>query len=169
MIQERQLVDPALTAKLFTIHDALELAGIPHAVGGAINLIFCTRHPRRTSDVDINISLGVEHAGGVLDALPETVARGPADVRTVTDCGQVRLCWEGTKLDLFFNNLPIHEEAARSCATAWLEGREIPVLDVASLVAFKAMFDRPVDWTDIENIVDSNHGPVAVRPVASPR
>ena len=36
----------SLVEKLFFILDALESAGIPHAVGGAIALAFCTRDGR---------------------------------------------------------------------------------------------------------------------------
>ena len=35
-----------------------------------------------------------------------------------------------------------------------LEDREIPVLDGASLIVFKAMFDRTRDWADIEAVIE---------------
>lgn len=152
-------MDAGLTEKLFAVHDALDLGGIPHAVGGAIDLVFCARRPRGTSDLDINIFLDAGQARRVLEALPAAVDRGQDDVRTVNERGQVRLWWEGTSLDLFFNNLPIHEQAARSCVTGRLGDREIPILDAASLVTFKAMFDRPADWSDIANIVDADPAP----------
>lgn len=161
MIQTRNPVEPRLAEKVFAIHDALESAAIPHAVGGAIDLVFCTENPRRTSDVDINIFLPVEQAERTLAALPAEIARGPADAKTIRDSGQVRLWWELTSVDLFFNNLPVHEEAARTRRIARLDGRELPILDVASLVTFKAMFDRPTDWRDIEMIIAGNRDTVA--------
>lgn len=160
-MKSKQEVDAALAAKLFALHDALDAAGIPHAVGGAIDLLFCTDCPRGTEDLDLNIFLEASQAERVLDALPDPVRGSPDDVETVIDRGQVRLWWEETSVDLFFNNLPVHEEAARSRRTARLGGREIPILDVASLVTFKAMFDRPTDWIDIENIIDLNRDTAA--------
>jgi hypothetical protein len=35
-----------------------------------------------------------------------------------------------------------------------LADREVPVLDCASLVVFKAMFDRTKDWADIEAVAE---------------
>lgn len=161
MIEARSPLNPQLAEKLFAVHDALERAGIPHAVGGAIDLVFCAEHPRETSDLDMNIFLGVDQAERVLDALPEPVARARVDLETILDRGQVRLWWGGTSVDLFFNNLPVHEEIARARQTGLLEEREIPIVDPASLVIFKAMFDRPNDWRDIENIMALHRDPVA--------
>lgn len=169
ILQARRPVDARLADKLFAVHDALEHAGIPHAVGGAIDLVFCSERPRETSDLDMNVFLGVDQAERVLDALPGSVARENGDLETIVERGQVRLWWGSTSVDLFFNNLPVHEEIARARQTGLLEEREIPIVDPASLVAFKAMFDRPNDWRDIENIMALDRDPVefAARRVAS--
>lgn len=53
---------------------------------------------------------------------------------------------------MFLNNLPLHEAAAEGVVWVPLEGRRIPVLDCASLVIFKSMFDRTRDWADIEAV-----------------
>lgn len=168
MLQARKPVEARLAGKLFAVHDALERAGIPHAVGGAINLVFCAERPRDTSDLDMNIFLGVDQAERVLGALPDAIAREDRDLATIAERGQVRLWWGETSVDLFFNNLPVHEEIARNRQTALLEEREIPIVDPASLVTFKAMFDRPADWLDIENIMALDRDPVefAARRVA---
>lgn len=161
MIEARSWVEARLAGKLFAVHDALESAGIPHAVGGAIDLVFCAEHPRETSDLDMNVFLGVDQGERVLAALPGQVERSEVDLETIVERGQVRLWWGGTSVDLFFNNLPVHEEIARARQTALLEQREIPIVDPASLVTFKAMFDRPNDWRDIENIMALDRAPVA--------
>lgn len=146
--------------RLFAVLDALDAAGIPHAVGGAIALAFCTKNPRGTRDIDLNVFVGVDKADSVLASLPSEVSHGPEDVRTIRDTGQVRLSWGETPVDLFFNNLPLHQEVAAGKVTVPLEGREIPVLDASSLVVFKSMFDRARDWVDIQDILE--HDPAAV-------
>ena len=56
------MTEPGLAAKLVALHDALDEAAIPHAVGGAIALGYYAE-PRATIDVDINVFVPVtEHA-----------------------------------------------------------------------------------------------------------
>jgi hypothetical protein len=143
-----------LVERLFGVHDALKSAGIPHAFGGAIALAYCTNDPRGTRDLDINIFLPVDEASEVLSRLPDPVGVEDEDLKTILRDGQVRLRWDDTPVDLFFNNLPFHEVVAQGVIEVPLEGRTIPVLDASSLVVFKAMFDRTRDWADIEAVVD---------------
>lgn len=149
-----------LVERLFAVLDALDSAGIPHAVGGAIALAFCTKDPRGTRDIDLNVFVGVEKAESVLASLPAEVDHDAEDAERIRKTGQVRLSWDETPIDLFFNNLPLHEEVAAGRVTVPLEGREIPVLDASSLVVFKSMFDRARDWVDIQDILEQD--PVAV-------
>lgn len=141
-----------LIDKLFAIHDALEAQSLPHAFGGAIALAYCVEEPRGTRDLDVNIFCDAADAGKVLEALPEGVEVSAADVEKVERDGQARLFWDGVPIDVFLNNLPLHE--AVSAAVVWvpLQGRKAPVLDCASLVVFKSLFDRTKDWADIEAI-----------------
>ena len=74
------------------------------------------------------------------------------DVAKVKREGQARLDWDGTPIDVFLNNIPLHDAVAASVAWVRLEGRDIPVLDCASLAIFKAFFDRTKDWADLEAI-----------------
>jgi hypothetical protein len=53
------------------------------------------------------------------------------------------------------NNHPFHREVAKGVRWVPLAGRDIPVLDCASLIVFKALFNRTKDWADIEAIVES--------------
>ena len=50
--------EPGLPEKLIALHHALDDAGIPHAVGGAIALGYYAE-PRATIDVDINVFVPV--------------------------------------------------------------------------------------------------------------
>ena len=141
-----------LVDKLFAIHDALAERSLPHAFGGAIALAYCVEEPRGTRDLDVNIFCDAADARRVLETLPEGVAVSAEDIAAVERDGQARLFWDGVPVDVFLNNLPLHE--AVSAAVVWvpLEGRQAPVLDCASLVVFKSFFDRTKDWADIEAV-----------------
>jgi hypothetical protein len=141
-----------LVDKLFAVHDSLKAQSLPHAFGGAIALAYCVEEPRGTRDLDVNVFCDAANARKVLRALPDGVQVGAGDIEKVERDGQARLFWDGVPIDVFLNNLPLHE--AVSAAVVWvpLEGREAPVLDCASLVVFKSFFDRTKDWADIEAV-----------------
>ena len=141
-----------LVEKLFAIHDALQAESLPHAFGGAIALAYCVEEPRGTRDLDVNIFCDAAGAAEVLGALPDGVRVRPEDVAVVERDGQTRLIWDGVPVDVFLNNLPLHEAVAGAVVWVPLQGRQVPMLDCASLVIFKAMFNRTKDWADIEAI-----------------
>lgn len=141
-----------LVEKLFVIHDALGEAGLAHAFGGAIALAYCTDEPRGTRDLDVNIFTAAANAERVFAALPEEIDVTPENLANVLRDGQDRLMWDGTPIDIFLNNVPFHETVAEGVVWVPLAGREVPVLDCASLVVFKALFNRTKDWADIEAV-----------------
>jgi hypothetical protein len=141
-----------LVEKLFSIHDSLTEAGLIHAFGGAIALAYCVEEPRGTRDLDVNIFVDASEAERALKTLPQGVKVRKKDIAKVKRDGQARLDWDGTPIDVFLNNIPLHEAVAAAVVWVRLEGREIPVLDCASLTIFKAFFDRTKDWADIEAI-----------------
>ena len=144
-----------LVEKLFAIHDSLTEAGFAHAFGGAIALAYCVEEPRGTRDLDVNIFVDASEARTVLAALPDDVRVRQKDVAQVERDGQARLDWDGTPIDVFLNNMPLHEAVASAVVWVPLEGREAPVLDCASLVIFKAFFDRTKDWADLEAVAQA--------------
>jgi len=141
-----------LVQKLLAVHDALTAAGLAHAFGGAIALAYCTEEPRGTRDLDVNIFTDVAHAKKALAALPNEVVVSADDINVVTKEGQTRLWWDDTPIDVFLNNHPFHDVVANGVTWVPLASREIPVLDCASLVVFKALFNRTKDWADIEAV-----------------
>jgi hypothetical protein len=141
-----------LVEKLFAIHDALAVQSLPHAFGGAIALAYCIEEPRGTRDLDVNIFCDAADAANVLAALPDGVRVGKRDIEAVSRDGQTRLDWDGVPVDVFLNNLPLHEAVANAVVWVPLQGRQIPVLDCASLVVFKSFFNRTKDWADIEAV-----------------
>jgi hypothetical protein len=149
-----------LVDKLFAIHDSLNKASIPHAFGGAIALAYCVEEPRGTRDLDVNIFVDSAKAGPTLACLPPGVKVTGNDVAKVERDGQTRLDWDGTPVDVFLNNVPLHQAVASAIVWVPLAGREIPVLDCASLAIFKAFFDRTKDWADLEAIAQATPGDI---------
>ncbi|HET7589899.1 MAG TPA: hypothetical protein VFK14_06910 [Solirubrobacterales bacterium] len=148
-------MNPELVEKLLAIHRALKAHSLPHAFGGAIALAYCVEEPRGTRDLDLNIFVDAGDAGRALGALPDGVRVSKADVKTVERDGQTRLFWDGVPVDVFLNNLPLHAEVANGVLWVPLGGEQIPVLDCASLVVFKALFSRARDWGDIEEVAET--------------
>jgi hypothetical protein len=141
-----------LVEKILAVHAALKARSLPHAFGGAIALAYCVEEPRGTRDLDVNIFVDAENAAQALSALPDGVVVGNADIEKVKRDGQARLFWDGVPIDVFLNNLPLHEEVANGVVWVEMEGEQVPVLDCASLVIFKSFFSRTRDWGDIEDV-----------------
>jgi len=141
--------------RLLAVHDGLDAASIPHAIGGAIALGYCTLEPRGTRDLDLNVFVRPARVKEVFAALPAAVAITGLDLEHAERDGQVRLWWDQTPIDLFFSVLPFHDQVAREVRQVTFEGRTIPVIGCNALALFKAMFDRTRDWADIEAMVEA--------------
>src|ERR1051326_438401 len=113
---------------LLAVHDGLDRAGIPHAVGGAIALAYCTLDPRGTRDLDFNVFVGPERAREVLAALPNGIEVSGERLERLERDGQVRLHAGTTPVDLFLSVLPFHDHVAGQVRQVPFEGRSIPVL-----------------------------------------
>jgi hypothetical protein len=161
-------MNPELVEKLLAIHRALKAHSLPHAFGGAIALAYCVEEPRGTRDLDVNIFVDAGDAARALEALPDGVRVSKDDIKTVKREGQTRLFWDGVPVDVFLNNLPLHEEVASGVLWVPLGEEQIPVLDCASLVVFKSLFNRARDWGDIEEVAEATPSDVeaAVKTVA---
>lgn len=140
----------ALVERIRQVHAALSGAGIPHAFGGALALAYAVAQPRGTVDIDVNVFVDPARARFVFRSLPAGVSWGDDDLAAIRRDGQVRVWWERTPLDLFFNTAPFHENTARNARTVPFAGGEVPVLHPNDLAVFKAFFDRPKDWVDLE-------------------
>jgi hypothetical protein len=144
-----------LADRMLAVHDALEAGGFPHAIGGAIALGYCVLEARATQDVDVNVFVSPERTRDVFEVLPPAIERDGSQLERAERDGQVRLRWGGTPIDLFFSVLPFHDEVGRNVRHVTFGDRTIPVLSCTSLAVFKAMFDRPRDWIDIEAMVEA--------------
>lgn len=154
-----------LAERLLAIHDALAQAELPHAFGGAIALAYCTLEPRGTRDLDLNVFLTPDRVRDVFAALPDPVTVTALNLEQAERDGQVRIWWQDTPIDVFFDVLPFHHEVAKGTRQVSFAGRTIPVLGCSALAVFKAMFDRTRDWADIEAMIEA--GAIDVREVAT--
>ena len=142
-----------LAERIVALHSALARQRLPHAFGGAIALAYWTLDPRGTSDIDLNVFLPAADAERGLRALPDGVTHSAETAAAIVRDGQVRVWWDETPVDLFFDYEPVHADAARNRRTVPFGETQIPVLGPVELAVFKAMFDRTRDWADIEAMV----------------
>jgi hypothetical protein len=142
-----------LASKILAAHEMLDSLRVPHQFGGAIALAWY-RSPRATTDIDLNVTVAPKDAAPVLGALTHLgVSISTAEKRAIARDGQARLDWDGSYLDLFFATLDLHREMASSARMVRFGPAEIPILSPEHLIVCKAIFDRPKDWVDIEEMV----------------
>jgi hypothetical protein len=148
----------SLPEKVIAIHEGFRKARIPHAIGGALALAYYAE-PRATIDVDVNVFVSVERWQEVVDALVSLGVDGddldPADLQRD---GQCRLWWGDNPVDLFFTNEEIHEEMPKGVRRVPFADTTLPILAPEHLAVCKAMYSRPKDWLDIEQMLIAADG-----------
>ena len=145
--------EPSLPDKVIAVHERLREAKIPHAIGGALALAYYAE-PRATIDIDLNVFLPSERWQEVVDALtPLGVNAGKLDPMALQRDGQCRLWWGDNPVDLFFAYDEIHDEMRKKARRVPFAGTTLPILAPEHLAVCKAMFDRPKDWLDIEQML----------------
>lgn len=140
--------------QVIAIADALAGCGIEFAIGGAIAFGYAAE-PRGTIDIDINVFMGPDNAAPTLECLsamglPFDFEQGEAEARS---SGQLRINWKGTFIDLFFAYAEFHESCHERVRRVPFGGITVPILSAEDIVIFKALFNRPKDWLDIEQVV----------------
>ncbi len=117
-------------------------------------------YARATVDGDVNVFVPMDGARPALDAL----AAAGLDIlpdeaaRVAAERGDGRLYVDGVRIDLFFDSIPLHTDAAARTRTVWIGEKPFPALSPEDLVVLKALFNRAKDWTDIERIVAAMGG-----------
>lgn len=151
--RRRPGTEPTLPGKVTAIHDQLQAAKIPHAIGGALALAYYAE-PRATIDIDVNVFVPASKWQRVFEALESLgVDAGNLDTAALERDGQCRLWWNDNAVDLFFSNEEIHDEMRKRVRRVPFAGETIPILSPEHLAICKAMFDRPKDWIDIEQML----------------
>jgi hypothetical protein len=145
--------EPPLPDKVIAVHEALQAAKIPHALGGALALAYYAT-PRATIDIDLNVFFRAERWREVIEALgPIGVATEDLEPATLERDGQCRLWWGENAVDLFFAYDAIHDEMRREARRVPFGGTTVSILAPEHLALCKAMFDRRKDWLDIEQML----------------
>ena len=145
--------EPSLPEKVIGIHEGLRKARIPHAIGGALALAYYAE-PRATIDIDLNVFVPPERWQDVIDALaPLGIATEGLDSAALERDGQCRLWWGDNPVDLFFAYDEIHDEMRKDARRVPFADTTLPILSPEHLAVCKAMFDRPKDWLDLEQIL----------------
>ena len=152
------MAERTLVEKVVRVMTALELAGIPAALGGGLALAYHAE-PRATSDADINIFVTVADVDRVMRAMADAgVTTSPSATEEARSREQVRLLMDGTFIDLFFAVHPFHESCQRRAQRRPFDGASLAVLAAEDLVVFKVLFNRAKDWLDIEAILAAQPG-----------
>lgn len=144
--------EPALPEKVVAIHRQFEDAKVPHAIGGALALAYYAE-PRVTVDIDVNVFVATDRWPQVREALAPLGVDVTLDLPVLERDGQVRLWWGRNAVDLFFSNDEFHEEMQRSARRVPFGQTRLQILSPEHLAVCKAIFDRPKDWLDIEQML----------------
>jgi hypothetical protein len=92
----------------------------------------------------------------IAQALAVLGIAGGADEKGVVERdGQCRLWWGQTPVDVFFAYDALHGAMRGALRREPFAGTTIPVLAPEHLAICKALFNRPKDWLDIEQIIVS--------------
>lgn len=150
--------------------DALEAAGLPYAIGGALALGYYAV-PRATVDVDINIF--VPPATDLPSALQALQGAGftpdgavAAIQRQATTDGQFRGYIHGLRVDVFVPTIDYYAELQQRRRQVPLSGRSAWVLGPEDIAVLKLMFYRRKDLADVESLLREQSGSLDLEFVA---
>lgn len=139
---------------MLAAHRKLAAVKVPHAFGGALALAYYAE-PRATIDIDLNVFVAPTDYDAVARSLAEIGVSGGPPASIVQRDGQCRLWWGRTPIDLFFAYDALHQAMKDAIRTEPFAETSIPILAPEHLLICKAIFNRPKDWLDIEQIIVS--------------
>lgn len=137
------------------IADALEAAGLPHAIGGALALAIAGV-PRGTADVDVNVFVGEDRLGDVLATLGALGIEADANAAAAQARrdGMFVARWDGMRIDVFLPSIPFAHEAGRTRIRVTDDsGWSGWFLSAEAIAVFKLLFFRGKDVVDLERLV----------------
>lgn len=143
--------EPSFPDKITLLDSALTAADIEHAFGGALALAYYAE-PRATIDIDVNVFIPVEDRGTVTAAV-EPLEIQPGGAKVAHRDGWERMSYGRTPVDVFYAYDPFHEAMRTGRRLFEFNGKQLPFLAAEHLVACKAIFDRPKDWIDLDQML----------------
>lgn len=135
---------------------ALESAGVPCAIGGALALgIWAV--PRATLDADINVFVEGPALKRAADALRDAgFGIETRDAMARWASGHVAHArFEGVHVDVFAPSVAFYAEAHRSVRRVPVGDDTAPFLSAEALAVFKLMFHRRKDIADLAALLDA--------------
>lgn len=144
--------EPSLPEKVVTVSTQLTSCKLPHAFGGALALAYYAE-PRATIDIDLNVFLAVDRVTDICNALAPVGVDTTLDEAALERDGQCTFKWGRTPIDLFFAYDPFHEAMSGAARKVPFADTTIRILSPEHLLTCKAIFDRPKDWIDIEQMM----------------
>jgi len=150
-----------LDEQIVAIEAAFADAGIPHAFGGAQALAYYGPI-RATHDIDLNVFISASEGRRVLETLGQLGAEvsNPGLLVLIERDEQVRVFWDGTPIDLFFEYDALHRSSMNRRRSVDFYGDRIHVLSAEDLMVYKATFNRSKDWRDIAAMIFSSPVPL---------
>ena len=145
---------PAAPELARRLADALETAGVPYAIGGALAL-GVWGFPRATNDVDLNVFVGPGDLKPVLELLRTAGFLLDVDqaLHSARTRGNFKLWLQGMRVDVFVASIPLYQAVHQRVRQAPLEGRPAWFLSPEDLAIFKMLFFRTKDLLDLERLV----------------
>lgn len=139
--------------KFILIQKQLQAARVPHAFGGDLALAYYVE-PSVTMRIELHVFVPNENWHKVIEALTTlSVETEDLDWTTLEQKGECQLRWGECPVDLFFAYNEIHEEMREEVRRVPFASTMLPILAPEHLAICKAMFDRPKDWLDIEQML----------------
>lgn len=139
---------------MIALANALNKAGLQFAFGGALALAYHIENPRATTDIDIDVLVEPteENVAELVKVLGGLFEIPDAKANELLAVGQVRFMWDEVPVDVFTHTHEFHHDIATHIEYVTFEVRTIPILSALHLAVFKAFFDRPKDWVDIQEM-----------------
>lgn len=136
------------------LSDVLEVAGVPHAIGGALAL-GVWGFPRATNDVDLDIFVGPDELASVLEVLLHGGFTVDVDaaLESARTRGDFKLWWQEMRIDVFVASLPFYDSVRQRIRRAPLGGRPAWFISPEDLAVFKMLFFRTKDILDLERLI----------------
>lgn len=125
---------------------------MPYAFGGALALAYYAE-PRATIDIDVNVFVGPDRYLEVEVLLGRIGVKHFPSAAAVAREGQGRSWWGRTPVDLFFSYDEVHRAMQKDARVVPFGDDKIVILSAEHLVVVKAVYNRPKDWIDIDQVL----------------